>query len=85
MFRTADDIQSPGADGIYGTADDIKGVANPNYVNHTSPYIDQSQTYGSDDTTTNHSDTHWTPVPGNSCRPLFASGQVDAYVLQKNT
>jgi len=53
MFRTADDIQSPGADGIYGTADDIKGVANPNYVNHTSPYIDQSQTYGSDDTTTN--------------------------------
>ena len=53
MFRTADDIQSPGADGIYGTADDIIGATNPTYINHTSPYIDQSQTYGSDDTTTN--------------------------------
>jgi Ca2+-binding RTX toxin-like protein len=53
MFRTADDIQSPGADGLYNTADDISGLANPNYVNHTSPYIDQSQTYGSDDSTTN--------------------------------
>jgi Ca2+-binding RTX toxin-like protein len=59
MFRTADDIQSPGADGVYGTNpvtgknDDISGLANPNYVNHTSPYIDQSQTYGSDDSTTN--------------------------------
>ena len=53
MFRTADDIQSPGVDGIYGTADDIIGATNPTYINHTSPYIDQSQTYGSDDTTTN--------------------------------
>jgi Ca2+-binding RTX toxin-like protein len=53
MFRTADDIQSPGADGLYGTADDVLGPTNPNYINHTSPYIDQSQTYGSDDTTTN--------------------------------
>jgi Ca2+-binding RTX toxin-like protein len=62
MFRTADDIQSPGADGLYGTADDIKGLANPNYVNHTSPYIDQSQTYGSDDTTTNLL-REWVPNP----------------------
>ena len=53
MFRTADDIQSPGKDGIYGTADDIIGPTDPTYINHTSPYIDQSQTYGSDDTTTN--------------------------------
>jgi Ca2+-binding RTX toxin-like protein len=68
MFRTQDDIISPGADGIYGnnvgdilaspgadgvwgTADDL--TANPNYINHTSPYIDQSQTYGSDDNITN--------------------------------
>jgi len=51
-FRTADDIQSPGADGVYGTADDVIGPANPEYDNHTSPFIDQSQTYGSDDTTT---------------------------------
>jgi Ca2+-binding RTX toxin-like protein len=43
MFHTADDIQSPG----------ILGPTNPNYVNHTSPYIDQSQTYGSNDTVTN--------------------------------
>jgi Ca2+-binding RTX toxin-like protein len=53
MFRTVDDIQSPGKDGWYGTADDIFGPTDPKYVNHTSPYIDQSQTYGSDDTTTN--------------------------------
>ena len=52
MFRTADDIQSPGLDGVYGTADDVVGPANPDYINHTSPYIDQSQTYGSDDTVT---------------------------------
>ncbi|MGA7932061.1 MAG: hypothetical protein WCA35_00630, partial [Kovacikia sp.] len=53
MFGTADDIQSPGKDGKYGTADDIMGPTNPNYVNHVSPYIDQSQTYGSDDNVTN--------------------------------
>jgi hypothetical protein len=38
-----------------------------------------------DDTTTNHSDTHWTPVPGKPCSPLITAGQVDAYVLQGNT
>ena len=53
MFRSADDIQSPGADGLYGTADDIGGPTNANYINHTSPYIDQSQSYGSDASTTN--------------------------------
>ena len=53
MFGTKDDITSPGPDNIYGTADDVIGPTNPNYVNHTSPYIDQSQTYGSDDTVTN--------------------------------
>ncbi|MCS5704563.1 hypothetical protein NZK27_00005, partial [Synechococcus sp. FGCU-3] len=53
MFGTADDIASPGADGKYGTADDISGRANPEYQNNTSPYIDQSQTYGSEETTTN--------------------------------
>jgi Animal haem peroxidase len=52
-FGTADDIVSPGADGIYGNADDILGKANPEYDNHVSPYIDQSQTYGSDDNVTN--------------------------------
>ena len=53
MFRTADDVLSPGLDGKYGTADDVIGLANPEYANHTSPYIDQSQTYGSDDDVTN--------------------------------
>ena len=53
MFRTADDILSPGLDGKYGTADDIIGPTNPAYINHSSPYIDQSQTYGSDDDVTN--------------------------------
>ncbi|NCY02718.1 MAG: tandem-95 repeat protein, partial [Planctomycetia bacterium] len=51
-FRTADDVASPGADGLYGTSDDIISPTNPEYQQHTSPYIDQSQTYGSDDTTT---------------------------------
>lgn len=53
MFRTADDILSPGYDNVYGTADDVLGPTNPEYVNATSPFIDQSQTYGSEDTTTN--------------------------------
>jgi Ca2+-binding RTX toxin-like protein len=52
-FGTADDIVSPGVDGVYGNADDILGKANPEYDNHVSPYIDQSQTYGSDDNVTN--------------------------------
>ena len=67
MFGTADDVQSPGPDGLYtygadgkyGTKDDlakdddIYGPTNPQYENHTSPYIDQSQTYGSNDDVTN--------------------------------
>lgn len=52
MFRTADDILSPGVDQQWGTADDLKGLANPSYSNSTSPYIDQSQTYGSVDDVT---------------------------------
>jgi len=53
-------VSTAGADGIWGTADDIKsigadhtlasatlGATSPTYINHTSPYIDQSQTYGS--------------------------------------
>jgi len=53
-FGTIDDILTPGIDKIYGTADDLKAyvdatgkliAADPNYTNHTSPYIDQSQTY----------------------------------------
>jgi len=61
-FGTSDDILSAGVDNTYGTADDLKAyvdangkliAADPNYTNHTSPYIDQSQTYGSDDDTTN--------------------------------
>lgn len=52
MFRTADDILSPGIDQLWGTGDDVKGLANPNYNNSTSPYIDQSQTYGSVDDVT---------------------------------
>jgi Ca2+-binding RTX toxin-like protein len=53
QFRTADDILSPGADGVYGTADDILGATNPEYINHVSPFIDQSQTYGSSEDVTN--------------------------------
>jgi Ca2+-binding RTX toxin-like protein len=53
QFRTADDILSPGADGVYDTADDILGATNPEYINHVSPFIDQSQTYGSSEDVTN--------------------------------
>jgi Animal haem peroxidase/Bacterial Ig-like domain/RTX calcium-binding nonapeptide repeat (4 copies) len=56
MFHTADDIQSPG----------ILGPTNPNYVNHTSPYIDQSQTYGSNDTVTNLLREWVETTPGSS-------------------
>jgi len=62
-FGTHDDVVSPGKDGVYGTADDLAAflddatgqwtTANPQYLNHTSPYIDQSQTYGSCDDVTN--------------------------------
>ena len=53
-------VSTAGQDGIWGTADDITaigadhkitgatlGATSPTYINHTSPYIDQSQTYGS--------------------------------------
>lgn len=53
MFGTADDILSAGADKTFGTADDILGKVSPQYLNSTSPYIDQSQTYGSIDDVTN--------------------------------
>jgi Ca2+-binding RTX toxin-like protein len=53
QFRTTDDILSPGADGVYGTGDDILGATNPEYINHVSPFIDQSQTYGSSEDVTN--------------------------------
>ncbi len=53
QFRTADDILSPGADGVHNTADDILGATNPEYINHVSPFIDQSQTYGSSEDVTN--------------------------------
>ena len=42
-----------GPDGQMGTSDDVLVSASPQYLNHTSPYIDQSQTYGSDDDVTN--------------------------------
>ena len=53
VWNTADDVRGAGADGLYGTADDVLGpMTQPtaaNYIDHTSPYIDQSQTYGSDE------------------------------------
>jgi Ca2+-binding RTX toxin-like protein len=56
-WGTADDVSAPGADGVYGTADDAHAPmvkpATTTYTNHTSPYIDQSQSYGSNTQTTN--------------------------------
>jgi Ca2+-binding RTX toxin-like protein len=49
---TGDDVLSLGANGVLGGGDDVLGVATKpaetTYTNHTSPYIDQSQSYGSD-------------------------------------
>ncbi|WP_172599275.1 peroxidase family protein [Rhizobium leguminosarum] len=55
VWGTADDVRSLGADGVLGgvgaNADVLGPVAKPavpTYTNHTSPYIDQSQSYGSE-------------------------------------
>ena len=52
-WGTADDVTGAGADGLYGTADDAHGAMTQpkaaTNTDHTSPYIDQSQTYGSDE------------------------------------
>lgn len=57
VWGTTDDVSAPGADGVYGTADDAHSPmvkpATTSYTNHTSPYIDQSQSYGSNTQTTN--------------------------------
>jgi Ca2+-binding RTX toxin-like protein len=49
---TGDDVLSLGADGVLGGGDDVLGIAvkpaDTVYTDHTSPYIDQSQSYGSD-------------------------------------
>ena len=61
LWNTADDLASSadlGADGVAGGGDDRPTgfqtqPAAANYTNHTSPYIDQSQSYGSDQQITN--------------------------------
>jgi Ca2+-binding RTX toxin-like protein len=57
IWGTADDLSGAGTDLVYGTADDIHGAmvkpAATTYTDHTSPYIDQSQSYGSDTQITN--------------------------------
>ena len=53
VWGTDDDVKGAGTDGLYGTADDVHGAMTQpkaaTYTDHTSPYIDQSQTYGSDE------------------------------------
>ena len=53
VWGTNDDVKGAGTDGLYGTADDVHGAMTQpkaaTYTDHTSPYIDQSQTYGSDE------------------------------------
>ncbi len=51
-WGTADDYQSLGADNLVGGTGldaDVLAPQTPTYINHTSPFIDQSQTYGSVD------------------------------------
>lgn len=64
LWNTGDeraDLAALGADGVVGgsgaDADTLSTIAQPTgpatYTNHTSPYIDQSQSYGSDEQVTN--------------------------------
>ena len=56
IVGTADDTNALGADGIKSGDDSHAAQNKPTstvYTNHTSPFIDQSQSYGSDTQTTN--------------------------------
>lgn len=87
QWGTADDVKGGGLDGQYGTADDEHGaMAKPtgpaSYTDHTSPYIDQNQTYGSDAQITNLL-REWVRDPNTGqFRPgaeMFDGHQVKAY------
>ena len=81
QFGTADDISSPGVDGIYGSADDILGATNPVFENTTSPYIDQSQTYGSNDDVSNLL-REWVKDPSQADRWIPGMKLLDGQSLQ---
>ena len=57
VWGNGNDRTGAGADSMYGTADDTFGnmvqPATATYTDHTSPFIDQSQSYGSDEQITN--------------------------------
>ncbi|MBZ9799559.1 peroxidase family protein [Mesorhizobium sp. ES1-4] len=86
MWNTADDLSAPGADGVYGTADDVHApVAAPTgpttYTNHTSPFIDQSQSYGSD-TQTTYILREWVEDPNNPGTYIPGMELFDGHVTQ---
>lgn len=92
-------LSRAGLDGVWGTADDIKTLGgpvanllagavlapqNPTYLNHSSPYIDQSQTYGSAADVTQLL-REWIADPNNpgrliACAKLLDGHQTVSYV-----
>jgi Ca2+-binding RTX toxin-like protein len=81
-FGTSDDVgYSVGADGVGGTADDVYAV--PQYTNHTSPFIDQSQTYGSEDQVTLLL-REWVEDPNNPGHYIPGARLFDGYTLSDN-
>ncbi|MDB5540940.1 MAG: heme peroxidase [Devosia sp.] len=89
-WNTEDDLASIadlGADGVVGGGDDTPTgfqtqPSAANYTNHTSPYIDQSQSYGSDQQVTNLL-REWVQDPNTGAwRPgaeLFDGHQIKQY------
>ncbi|MDB5364917.1 MAG: heme peroxidase [Rhodospirillales bacterium] len=78
-FYTADDI-NPGPDHLYGTPDDTIGPLAPEYLNHTSPMIDQSQTYGSNEQVTALL-RQWVADPNHPGQYVPGAALFDGYTL----
>ena len=79
QFGTSDDVgYSVGADLIAGTKDDVYAV--PQYTNHTSPFIDQSQTYGSEEQVTLLL-REWVEDPSNPGHYIPGAALFDGHTL----
>ncbi|TPK92269.1 hypothetical protein FJ934_20890 [Mesorhizobium sp. B2-4-12] len=88
VWGTPDDLSAPGADGVYGTGDDVHAAmvkpATTSYTNHTSPYIDQSQSYGSDSQTT-YILREWVKDPNNPGHYIAGAELLDGHQTQAYT
>jgi Ca2+-binding RTX toxin-like protein len=80
-FGTADDIKDPGADKIYHTADDVLGPTSAQYGNSDSPYIDQNQTYGSSEQITQLL-REWIPDPNHPGQFIAGAALLDGHTVK---